>query len=340
MLTCASLVKSYALRLLLIFVSALIIKCDDLKNHFNIKEKHYCPFIETLSFGSDIDIKCNNTYLIFNELNNNNLNWKFANQSLFCQQKGKQEAFVNQCDITRIDSKYLKVPVVTSDHYEHACIYCPINYKPISPMIHVTQLDDGYQIVYTFNLTTNELAEDDAFEILWAKRSGPIENSFNYWFLKGCVAPDVHIREDTGHTIIFDVNDISIDRVEFIIRRCNRFCRPYIVCDNDEFYNELSSNNFRTPDSIEKISCDYDCLNGIVHSTTINNIVQDDKLLTPNQLINRNHTIKFLILFPILGLLMIVLFIIFAFFIIYRMKVLRRQNVYTKTGHINVDDNK
>ncbi|CAF4332708.1 unnamed protein product, partial [Adineta steineri] len=89
-------------------------------------------------------------------------------------------------------------------------------------MIHVTQLDDGYQIVYTFNLTTNELAEDDAFEILWAKRSGPIENSFNYWFLKGCVAPDVHIREDTGHTIIFDVNDISIDRVEFIIRRCNR----------------------------------------------------------------------------------------------------------------------
>ncbi len=29
-----------------------------------------CPLIETVSFESDIDIKCNNTYLIFNEINN------------------------------------------------------------------------------------------------------------------------------------------------------------------------------------------------------------------------------------------------------------------------------
>jgi len=29
----------------------------------------FCPFIEILSFGSDIDIKCNSTYLIFNEIN-------------------------------------------------------------------------------------------------------------------------------------------------------------------------------------------------------------------------------------------------------------------------------
>jgi hypothetical protein len=31
-------------------------------------DKNYCPFIETLSFGSDIHIKCNNSYLIFNEI--------------------------------------------------------------------------------------------------------------------------------------------------------------------------------------------------------------------------------------------------------------------------------
>ncbi len=28
-----------------------------------------CPFVEILSFGSDIDIKCNSSYLIFSEIN-------------------------------------------------------------------------------------------------------------------------------------------------------------------------------------------------------------------------------------------------------------------------------
>ena len=32
-------------------------------------EEHYCPFVETLSFGSDIHVKCNETFLIFNEIN-------------------------------------------------------------------------------------------------------------------------------------------------------------------------------------------------------------------------------------------------------------------------------
>lgn len=32
-------------------------------------EINQCPFIELLSFGSNIDIKCNETYLIFNETN-------------------------------------------------------------------------------------------------------------------------------------------------------------------------------------------------------------------------------------------------------------------------------
>jgi hypothetical protein len=46
----------------------------DLSEKINkfILEKNYCPFIETLSFGSDIHIKCNKSYLIFNEINVNN----------------------------------------------------------------------------------------------------------------------------------------------------------------------------------------------------------------------------------------------------------------------------
>lgn len=32
-------------------------------------EEHYCPFVETLSFGSDITVKCNDSHLIFSEIN-------------------------------------------------------------------------------------------------------------------------------------------------------------------------------------------------------------------------------------------------------------------------------
>lgn len=91
-------------------------------------DRSYCPFIETLSFGSDINIKCNNSYLIFDEINVSNknicymtkiiiiqsdiLNWKFANQTSICIQNGTQQASINQCGISRIDSDYLKVPLV------------------------------------------------------------------------------------------------------------------------------------------------------------------------------------------------------------------------------------
>lgn len=40
------------------------------KNSFlSIVDTNYCPFIETLSFGSDFRIQCNNSYLIFNQIN-------------------------------------------------------------------------------------------------------------------------------------------------------------------------------------------------------------------------------------------------------------------------------
>jgi hypothetical protein len=84
MLTCYSLINSFNLRLLIILVGALVIKCDGKNNLREAKpymfyigldhlitnaDDYSCPFIETLSFGSDIDIKCNNTHLILNEIN-------------------------------------------------------------------------------------------------------------------------------------------------------------------------------------------------------------------------------------------------------------------------------
>ncbi len=36
-----------------------------------------------------------------------------------------------------------------------------------------------------------------------------------------CIDPIVKILENTGHTIIFVIDEVSIDRIEFIIRRCS-----------------------------------------------------------------------------------------------------------------------
>lgn len=91
--------------------------------------KILCPFIETSSFGSDIHIQCNSSYLIINEINvstekqmsldssaisrqADELNWKFANRTWDCDQDGPQQAFVNQCGVIHIGSSYLAVPLV------------------------------------------------------------------------------------------------------------------------------------------------------------------------------------------------------------------------------------
>jgi hypothetical protein len=71
-------------------------------------------------------------------------------------------------------------------------------------------------------------------------------------------------------------------------------------------------NSFQTPDSIEKISCDYNCLNGIVLTTTTTTI---DSIIKEKEPI-----IKFLILFPILGLLIVFVFIILGCFIFSKIK--------------------
>ena len=87
-------------------------------------------------------------------------------------------------------------------------------------------------------------------------------------------------------------------------------------------------NAFETPDSIEKISCDYDCLNGIIRSTTttttttttITNVIKDDVLLSSIELTDKKLDLKILILFPILGLLIVFGFVMFGFYIICRIR--------------------
>lgn len=62
-------------------------------------------------------------------------------------------------------------------------------------------------------------------------------HSYNYWFLQRyrkfifeiysiylcdrCIADEIKILQNIGHSIVFTVDDTNIRRVEFIIRRCN-----------------------------------------------------------------------------------------------------------------------
>ncbi len=100
-----------------------------------------------------------------------------------------------------------------------------------------------------------------------------------------CIDHVVKILLNTPQTIIFSVDDYAIDRVEFLIRRCNsvrineikiyfkldfysiQTCRRYSICQDEQFSKEIDSNSFQIPDSIEKISCDSNCLNSIITPT-------------------------------------------------------------------------
>jgi hypothetical protein len=83
------------------------------------------------------------------------------------------------------------------------------------------------------------------------------------------------------------------------------------------------------PDSIEKISCNNDCLNGIIpfppptlpSTTRMNNpIKKENALSSPMQLSKEKQTIKFLILFSILGLLIVLSFIMLGCFVLSKIK--------------------
>ncbi|CAF0785217.1 unnamed protein product [Adineta ricciae] len=306
-------------------------------------DKTYCPFIETLSFGSDIDIQCNSTFLVFNEINNDVLKWKFANQTAICNQSGTQQAQVNQCGVERFEQHYLRVPLISSDHRETSCIYCRINYKPIAPSILVTQTNHLETVLYTINITSTRLNPDESFEILWARRlHEEIHYSINYWFLPKCIHPSVKILENNTHTIVFFVDDSVLSRVEFIIRRCHGTCRTYDTCDENEFYKQSDSNDLTIPDSIEKLSCDADCLAGLISVSSSTETSSSSKLSfiipstnsTPS---NDESKIIVIIIFSLSGLLLIIPLVIFIIYMLCRKK---ERHVYAKTSNVDPDGQK
>ena len=47
-----------------------------------------------------------------------------------------------------------------------------------------------------------------------------------------CVDSIVNMRDKTGHTLVFTVDDVPLSRVELIIRRCNGVRAPASCCSN------------------------------------------------------------------------------------------------------------
>lgn len=304
---------------------------------------HPCQSIETLSFGSDIKIKCNRTYLIFMEKNEKGSQWTFADQNDNCQQKGILESSVNECDVKQINANYLRVPLKVIHRREFACIYCSFDYKPIAPLIHVTRIGD----YYTFEITATGLDNDEVFEIIWAQRVHTLHAlSINYWFYRTCYHSDIEDFEEMKHSIRFSVRDTNIKRVEFIIRRCHDLCLTKRKCFDDEIAFLTNQNYFNKPDSLEKIVCDQNCLTGTSTSTTTietASAITDTKAIFSSSTIQLSHekqTIKSLILFPLLTLLIVLLFIMLACFVIFRRKNLHSHNTYMKTSNINLDEYK
>ena len=90
MLTFSTLVKYLSIRLFFLSISGLSLEpigkqktslrgdndegnicffAIDADSPYFQTEEHYCPLVETLSFGSDITVKCNDSHLIFSEIN-------------------------------------------------------------------------------------------------------------------------------------------------------------------------------------------------------------------------------------------------------------------------------
>jgi hypothetical protein len=212
-------------------------------------------------------------------------------------------------------------------------------------LITAVQSNEGEYTLYFFNITATNLAHNESFEILWAKRvNALIRHSYNYWFLQGCVDSIVKILVNTAHTIIFTVDDVAIDRVEFIIRRCNGTCRKYDPCQEEQFFKEIDSNYFQNPDSIEKISCDSNCLNGINTPSITTRIhrphtVSSTSSTTTTTPLKLEQKMKFIILVVSIGSLIIIIISI-IFIRCTLCKVKGKKHVYAKAHHVDPDEHK
>jgi len=309
-------------------------------NPFQIrKDKAFCSFIEIVSFGSDIQIKCNETYLIFQETNSQQVNWKFANQTIPCQHAGAQQAPLHRCNVTKIGTRYLKVPLKSLNHQEIACAYCRINHRPISPSISVTQVEHDDQVLYAFNISTSRLSSNQSFEIIWSKRvSRDNENSVTYWFSSNCVHQSVHSIETTKNEIVFSVDEVPLSRVEFIIRYCQGSCRTYERCNEERLFSEVTPLHYYTLDAIEKISCDENCLKGSVRQENPVEIDSSFPIVTTSEIPSRTSNsgssiLRYIFFYFLPGSLILLTVTLLTAFIINRMRDMRRRHIYIKTNH-------
>lgn len=299
--------------------------------------KSVCPLIETLSFGSDITYRCNQTHLVFNEVNYEGLNWKFDDETDQCDQNGVQTTTVNQCKLTRMRKDYLRVPFKSLENYERACVYCRINYKSMMPVITAAQTDEIDRTVYVFNITATALEPNESFEILWAKRvHASFRHSYNFWFTRGCVDDTAKILVHNRHSIVFAVDDVVIRRVEFIIRRCQKSCRQYDRCLKDQFLKEIDSNSFDIPDRIEKISCDEYCLRGLqsppsrsamTHRPRIKSSTHRPVIQTPTY---SKDKLKYLVISVFVSVAILLMSLILLCCLIIKLK--KREPAYAKTN--------
>jgi hypothetical protein len=214
----------------------------------------------------------------------------------------------------------------------------------MAPVIQAIQSDGGQNTVYIFNITATRLDKNESFEILWAKRVHKnLRYSYNYWFLQRCIDPFVKILVNTAHTIIFEVDEVVINRAEFIIRRCNGTCRKYDKCGRDEFDQEINLNSFQIPDSIEKISCDSNCLNSLHTpllpiSTHRVRKMSSTSSTTIKPSYNVEQIIKISIPVILIGIALGV--ILFLFIRCINCKSKDKKHVYAKTSNIDPDEHK
>ncbi|CAF0957039.1 unnamed protein product, partial [Didymodactylos carnosus] len=230
-----------------------------------------CPSIETMSFGSTTETICNETHLTFLYSENSDIKIQWDSNEHLCQRspalnhnKYILKANVGQCNVKKISNTYLSATLVSrlKDNLvygERACVYCKINRTLISPTVTVIQAPShSTNPLYTFTLTTDQLAVNESFEVLWAKRMGAaVRYSYDYLITKTCTNPRVDIIENNNKrskTFVFTLHDVQLQVIEFIIRKCGDSCRQYKECTEEQIYSNFEQSKFfDRPEDIEKV---------------------------------------------------------------------------------------
>ncbi|CAF1185585.1 unnamed protein product [Didymodactylos carnosus] len=236
-----------------------------------------CLPIEIMSSGSTIETICNDTHLTFLYSENSDRVIQWDSNDNLCQKspvlyhdKYMLNANVNRCSIKKINNTYLSAMLVSRikdnpTYGERACVYCKINRTLILPTVTVIQTSQRfYQPLYTFTLTTDRLAVNESFEVLWIKRmSAAIKHSLDYLVTKTCINPRMTIisnKNRQSNTFSFTLDDVQLQFIEFIIRKCDESCRQYQQCTEEQFYSDFDQTNFfDRPGDIEKVLLNSNC---------------------------------------------------------------------------------